>query len=215
MREVLNEYSQEVREITRDTVRSVARTCRKEIRAGSPRKSGEYAKGWRIKETVGRLGDVSEKIYNAKKPGLVHLLEHGHAKVDGGRVEGTPPCGPRRAEGPGKSAPGSGKRAEPMTQNDLVRQLEGAGLPLAYRAFRSKTGSRPSCVTSMSMIPSSTPTTSPTGPRGTTRWSSYTARKDPELEAAVERALSGLAWEKEEEYLADQQVYEVRYEFEL
>lgn len=108
VREVLNEYSQEVREITRDTVRSVARTCRKEIRAGSPRKSGEYAKGWRIKETVGRLGDVSEKIYNAKKPGLIHLLEHGHAKVDGGRVEGKPHVGP----------------AEQRAQENLVRGLE-------------------------------------------------------------------------------------------
>lgn len=108
VREALNEYGQEVREITRDTVRSVARTCRKEIQADSPRKSKKYAKGWRIEETVGRLGDVSEKIYNAKKPGLVHLLEHGHAKVDGGRVEGTPHVGP----------------AEQRAQENLLRDLE-------------------------------------------------------------------------------------------
>ena len=43
----------------------------------------------------------------------------------------------------------------------------------------------------------------------------YTARKDPELEAKVEQALAGLAWEKEAEYLDDQQVYEVRYDIEV
>lgn len=108
VREALNEYGQEVREITRDTVRSVARACRKEIRADSPRKSQKYAKGWRIEETVGRLGDVTETVYNAEKPGLIHLLEHGHAKVDGGRVEGKPHVGP----------------AEERAQESLVRGLE-------------------------------------------------------------------------------------------
>lgn len=108
VREALNEYGQEVREITRDTVRSVARTCRKEIQADSPRKSKKYAKGWRIEETVGRLGDVTETVYNAEKPGLIHLLEHGHAKVDGGRVEGKPHVGP----------------AEERARESLVRGLE-------------------------------------------------------------------------------------------
>ena len=101
-----------------------------------------------------------------------------------------------------------------MTQNDLVRQLEGAGLPLAYRAFRSKQEPPFLCyqyVYDSILYADDEPYWS----AGHYQVELYTARKDPELEAAVERALSGLAWEKEEEYLADQQVYVVRYEFEL
>lgn len=101
-----------------------------------------------------------------------------------------------------------------MTQAELVRRLEGAGLPLAYRAFRSKQEPPFLCyqyVYDSILYADDEPYWSV----GHYQVELYTARKDLELEATVERALSGLAWEKEEEYLADQQVYEVRYEFEL
>ena len=88
VREVLEEYGDLAKEVTRDTVRKVAKTCRQEIRAASPRKTGRYAKGWRISETVSPNGDVAETVYNAAAPSLTHLLENGHAKVNGGRVAG-------------------------------------------------------------------------------------------------------------------------------
>ena len=59
-----------------------------------------YAKGWRISETVSPNGDVSETVYNSAAPNLTHLLENGHAKVNGGRVEGKAHIAPaeRQAE---------------------------------------------------------------------------------------------------------------------
>ena len=47
----------------------------------------KYAGGWRSQTEKTRLG-ATVTIYNGKLPGLPHLLEHGHAKRGGGRVEG-------------------------------------------------------------------------------------------------------------------------------
>ena len=43
----------------------------------------------------------------------------------------------------------------------------------------------------------------------------YTESKDPEAENAVETALKDLCWEKSEEYLDDEQCYEIIYEIEV
>lgn len=61
----------------------------KELREKSPRRTGEYAKGWTRRKEGGE-GDVQYTVHNKNKPWLAHLLEHGHAKRSGGRVEGKP-----------------------------------------------------------------------------------------------------------------------------
>ena len=101
-----------------------------------------------------------------------------------------------------------------MTQKDLVLRLETAGLPLAYRAFRSRQDPPFLCYEYVY----DTVLYADDGvyySSGHYQVELYTARKDPELEAKVEWALAGLAWEKEAEYLDDQQVYEVRYDIEV
>ena len=45
----------------------------------------KYWKGWRSYFERTRFG-ATVTLYNAKLPGLAHLLEHGHAKVGGGRT---------------------------------------------------------------------------------------------------------------------------------
>ena len=64
-----------------------------EIKANAPEESGEYKKSWTYKRDPDLKGKwrYSLVVY-AKDPGyrLAHLLEHGHAKVNGGRVEGRP-----------------------------------------------------------------------------------------------------------------------------
>lgn len=86
--EALETYGREVAEGTRRVVRATAEQCRREIWEKSPRRTQKYAKGWRIKETAQSSGLVEETVYNAAAPQLTHLLEDGHAKVNGGRVEG-------------------------------------------------------------------------------------------------------------------------------
>lgn len=87
---ILSEYTEDVIEGIDEAGQEVAKEAVKELKAKSPKKTGGYAKGW-TKKTEKKYGDVSTVIiYNKNKPGLTHLLEHGHAKRGGGRVDGIP-----------------------------------------------------------------------------------------------------------------------------
>lgn len=88
--EELNNYSEEVTEQIKKDVKKVANKCKKEIQANAPKDRGEYASGWRAKVEFESSNDIRMVIHNAKMPGLAHLLENGHAKVNGGRVAGIP-----------------------------------------------------------------------------------------------------------------------------
>ena len=80
-------YTEDVSEAIDQAARDTAKAMAKDLRETSPKKTGEYAKGWtHRKEAPG-----SYRVYNKKKPQLTHLLEHGHAKHGGGRVEGRGP----------------------------------------------------------------------------------------------------------------------------
>lgn len=90
--EVLEEYALEVDSEIRDAAKAAGNTAVKTLRATSPKgsgagKKGHYADGWTMKEEKARYA-FGFTIYNSKKPGLAHLLEHGHANRGGGRTEG-------------------------------------------------------------------------------------------------------------------------------
>ena len=79
-------YTEEVGAAIEEAVKETARALAADLRETSPKKTGEYAKGW----TYRKEAPGSYRVYNKKKPQLTHLLEHGHAKRGGGRVEGRP-----------------------------------------------------------------------------------------------------------------------------
>ena len=86
---IVEDYAQD---ITRDVgalAVAVAKTGVQELKRRSPRKTGEYAKGWKSQVETSRTG-TTVTIYNGKKPWLAHLLENGHAKRGGGRVAPRP-----------------------------------------------------------------------------------------------------------------------------
>lgn len=87
---MLEAYTDEVTEAVKAECETVADECLKEIRAASPVKTGKYKKGWKKKVEYEGKGDIRIRVYNAKYPGLTHLLEKEHAKVNGGRVAAIP-----------------------------------------------------------------------------------------------------------------------------
>lgn len=88
--EAFAEYSEEVIENTKKEVRNVAKQTVAELRDSSPKKTGEYAKGWKSKVQHESRSDIRIIVYNAKKPQLTHLLENGYALRSGGRFSGIP-----------------------------------------------------------------------------------------------------------------------------
>lgn len=92
VRDVLDQYADKVGDDLDEVLQKVAKDAKKEVAAASPKRTGAYAKGWSIENTGTRLAP-SEVIYN-KKPGLPHLLEHGHANRGGGRTAGIPHIAP-------------------------------------------------------------------------------------------------------------------------
>jgi len=87
----LAEYSQEVVEKVNVSSEKVGKAAVKRLKQTSPKRYGKYAKSWAMKTERG-VGQAHKRIIHVKAPHyrLTHLLEHGHAKVGGGRVEGKP-----------------------------------------------------------------------------------------------------------------------------
>lgn len=96
--EALKKYGDDIQGNLDVITRSVAQGGTKALKekSGILFKGEEYKKGWKVQLNKTRLG-VSATIYN-KHPGLPHLLEHGHAKRNGGRVAGRPHIEPVEKE---------------------------------------------------------------------------------------------------------------------
>ena len=86
----LAEYSQDVVEKVNVSSERVGKAAVKQLKQTSPKRYGKYAKSWRVK-TEQQYGQPNSLIiHNKDHYSLTHLLEHGHVKKSGGRVEGKP-----------------------------------------------------------------------------------------------------------------------------
>lgn len=78
MDKILDSYSREVQEATNKAIDSVAKESASKLRDTSPRKTGDYAKGWKVKKERGRDGIQTVTVHNKTNYQLTHLLENGH-----------------------------------------------------------------------------------------------------------------------------------------
>lgn len=90
--QALEDYQNDVSRDVATVTKKVAKAGADAVKASAKttfKGTGKYASGWTSTIDEGRVRTVGV-IYNSKVPGLPHLLENGHAKRGGGRVEGRP-----------------------------------------------------------------------------------------------------------------------------
>lgn len=93
IRAELESYSQEVGQEVDLAVINVAKKALRRIKQTAPKRTGDYRKGWTMKQSRER-SRTTVTLYNKTRYMLTHLLEHGFQKGAGGRVEGQPHIGP-------------------------------------------------------------------------------------------------------------------------
>ena len=71
---ILDEYMDDVEETASKVINQVAKEAAQKLKDTSPRDTGKYASGWKVKKGK-KLNAV---VYNATRPGLTHLLEESH-----------------------------------------------------------------------------------------------------------------------------------------
>ena len=106
----LSSYGHDVTETVKQIVKEVAEDCRRDIQNRSPKKTGRYRRGWRAETVYDGPAGIRVSVHNKTAPQITHLLENGHAKVGGGRVEGKAHIRP----------------AEQKAERELVQKLKGA-----------------------------------------------------------------------------------------
>ena len=110
----LSKYTAEVADEVKQACKDVSKEMTDNIKRDSPVRAGahggSYKKGWKAKVAFEDKNNIRITTYNATDYQLTHLLEFGHAKVNGGRVEGKPHIGPN----------------EEKAKTELVRRIEEA-----------------------------------------------------------------------------------------
>lgn len=97
--EGLIEYADMATDEMKTAVKKAAKTVKKEIQAGAPVKSGAYSKSWATKTLKDSAVALEVVVYSKNRYQLAHLLEHGHAKRNGGRVGGRSHIAPAEQSG--------------------------------------------------------------------------------------------------------------------
>lgn len=84
----LNDYADASAEDVKKAVKDAGKTVQKEIEMSAPKDTGDYSKSWSVKNVKETTNSLEVSVHSKGKYQLAHLLEFGHAKRNGGRVNG-------------------------------------------------------------------------------------------------------------------------------
>lgn len=76
--EIFDDYQRDFKRKVNNSVDKVGKESVQKLKNTSPSKTGDYARGWRLKRERGRNGINDVTIHNATDYHLTHLLENGH-----------------------------------------------------------------------------------------------------------------------------------------
>lgn len=111
---ILNQFTKDEKAKIDKIYKAVAAAAVRDLKSRSPRKKGEYQKGWRSKQEMTGVAsnNLTITIYNSTKPMLTHLLEKGHVSKNQYGSYGRVPAKPHIAA------------VEQQYNLELVRRLE-------------------------------------------------------------------------------------------
>ncbi|MEK4494494.1 HK97 gp10 family phage protein [Ureibacillus sp. FSL W8-0352] len=89
----LQQYTNDVVEQIEKSAKEIGKEGVKKLKETSPKRTGEYADGWRLKQT-----NEGYVMHNATHYQLTHLLENGHLNRDGSRTAPQPHIAPVEKE---------------------------------------------------------------------------------------------------------------------
>ena len=95
----LHEYRDLADDAMKKAVKKTAATVKNEISANAPADTGDYAKSWSNKKVSENSHSLTVTVHSRNRYQIAHLLEHGHAKRNGGRVSGKPHIAPAEQKG--------------------------------------------------------------------------------------------------------------------
>ena len=112
MDRILEEYNERVKHVTEVAMNRVSRECVKKLRSSSPKKTGDYAKGWAFEKAISHGSTVDYIVRNKTDYQLTHLLEHGHVVINAKGEFGRAPAHPHI------------KPVEEWANNELPNEIE-------------------------------------------------------------------------------------------
>lgn len=95
----LNEYANLAAEDMKSAVQETAKSVRKDIQSGAPVRAGAYKRSWSVKKMNETSNSLTMVVHSRNRYQIAHLLEHGHAKRNGGRTRAIPHIKPAEERG--------------------------------------------------------------------------------------------------------------------
>lgn len=93
------EYAALSNEVMKECVADVSKSVKKDIQENAPVKSGRYKKSWTAAKRQENANALTMVVHSRNRYQIAHLLERGHVKRGGGRVQAIPHIAPAEQRG--------------------------------------------------------------------------------------------------------------------